>query len=418
MSVKREAALSFIFITILIDVIGIGVIIPVVPSLIEKLIGGNLSQASSFGGWLMAAYALMQFLFSPVFGGLSDRFGRRPVLLLSLLGLGLDYLLSAYAHSIVWLFAGRILAGICGASYTTATAYIADISTPEKRAQNFGLIGAAFGLGFIIGPVLGGLVSTWGGPRMPFLLAAALSLLNVLYGFFVLPESLLPENRRPFNWKRANPVGSLLHLRKYPVISGLVMTFMLLYIAGFSVQSCWTYYTMLKFRWNETWVGYSLGVVGILVAGVQGGLIRVAIPKLGQKNAVFIGLSCYALGLLLFGLASAGWMMFVFLIPYCLGGISGPSLQGIISTQVPANEQGELQGALTSLISVTSIISPLIMNSLFSFFTSADAPIFLPGAPFFLGSMFMLCGMVLAVKALQRYRPPTETADPPGPVVH
>lgn len=388
MTVKRNSALTFIFITILIDVIGIGIIIPVIPKLIEELTGSGLSEASKYGGWLMFAYAVMQFIFSPIIGGLSDRYGRRPLLLFSLLGLGIDYVFMAFAPSIFWLFIGRIIAGIAGASFTTATAYIADISEPEKRAQNFGLVGAAFGLGFIIGPVFGGISAQWGS-KVPFIAAAVLTLINVFYGYFVLPESLLKENLRKFEWSRANPIGSLMHLRKYPVVSGLVGCFTLIYIAAHSVQSNWSYYTMLKFHWNEAWVGYSLGFVGLLVGIVQGGLIRIIIPKIGQNNSVYLGLTLYSIGLLLFGVATTSWMMFAFLIPYSLGGICGPALQGIISSAIPPTEQGELQGALTSLMSVTSIVGPLLMNNLFAYFTSPNAPIYFPGAPFILG--FILC---------------------------
>lgn len=390
MTVKRNAALGFILITILIDVIGIGVIIPVVPKLIEQLTGSGISTASKYGGYLMFAYAIMQFVFSPIMGGLSDRFGRRPVLLLSLLGLGIDYVFMAFAPTLAWLFVGRIIAGMCGASFTTATAYIADISTPEKRSQNFGLVGAAFGIGFIIGPVIGGISAQWG-PRIPFIVAACLTLMNVLYGYFVLPESLLKENQRKFDWKRANPIGSLLHLRKYPVVSGLVVCFTLIYIAVNAVQSSWTYYTMLKFNWNEAWVGYSLGFVGLMVAIIQGGLIRVVIPKIGENNAVYLGLGFYSLGMLLFAFATNTLMMFLFIIPYTLGGFCGPALQGIISNQVPPTEQGELQGALTSLMSATSIVGPILMNSLFAYFTGPSTPYYFPGAPFILGAiLFML----------------------------
>lgn len=390
MTVKRNAALGFIFITILIDVIGIGIIIPVIPKLIEQLTGSGLSEASKYGGLLTFAYAVMQFICSPILGGLSDRFGRRPVLLFSLLGLGIDYIFMAFAPSLAWLFVGRIIAGAAGASFTTATAYIADISTPEKRAQNFGMVGAAFGLGFIIGPVIGGISAQWGA-KIPFIVSACLTLINVLYGYFVLPESLLKENRRKFEWNRANPIGSLMHLRKYPVVSGLVSCFTLIYIAAHAVQSNWTFYTMLKFNWNEAWVGYSLGFVGLLVGIVQGGLIRYIIPKLGDNRSVYVGLGLYGLGLLLFAFANSSFLMFVFLIPYSLGGICGPALQGIISNQVPSNEQGELQGALTSLMSVTSIVGPLIMNGLFAYFTGKSAPMYFPGAPFILGAF--LCAL-------------------------
>ncbi|AMS26953.1 MFS transporter [Bacteroidetes bacterium UKL13-3] len=400
MTVKRNNALIFIFITILVDVIGIGVIIPVVPKLIAQLTGEGISEASRYGGWLMFSFAIMQFLFSPIMGGLSDRFGRRPVLLLSLLGLGIDYIFHAYAPTLAWLFVGRLIAGMFGASFTTATAYIADISTPEKRAQNFGLIGAAFGLGFIIGPLIGGLAGGAWGPRAPFLVAAALTICNVVYGFFVLPESLDASQRRPFNWKRANPIGSLMHLRKYPVVSGLVVSLILVYIAAHAVQSNWSYYTMFKFSWDEKMVGYSLAVVGVLVSIVQGGLIRVVIPKLGQQKSIYLGIALYSVGLLLFGMASTTWMMFAFLVPYCLGGIAGPALQGIISSQVPANEQGELQGALTSLMSVTSIIGPVLMNGLFAYFTAKDAPIYLPGAAFYLAAILTVLSLFFAYQTL------------------
>lgn len=399
---KSNKALTFIFITVLIDVIGLGIIIPVLPKLIEELIGGSISDASHFSAWLGLAYGLMQFVFSPVLGGLSDRFGRRPVLLISLIGLGCDYIFMALAPNIAWLFVGRIIAGICGASFTTATAYIADISTPEKRAQNFGLVGAAFGVGFIIGPMIGGICGHFGS-RVPFFVAAAFSLINFAYGYFVLPESLGAENRRKFDWKRANPIGALLHLRKYPVISGLVVTFLFLFMAGKSVETTWTFYTMLKFNWNTFWVGASLSVVGILVAVVQGGLIRVIVPKLGQKRSVFIGLLLYMIGLILFAFATEGWMMFAFLVPYCLGGIAGPALQGIMSGQVPLNEQGELQGALTSLMSLTTILGPLLMNNLFYYFTKPDAPFYFPGAAFIMGAIMLVIGMFFAMRSLNRY---------------
>ena len=396
---KPNAALGFIFITVLVDVIGLGIIIPIVPKLIENLTGLGINEASKYGGFLVFSFALMQFIFSPILGALSDQFGRRPILLLSLFGLGLDYILHAFAPTIAWLFAGRIIAGIMGASFTTATAYIADISTPEKRSQNFGLIGAAFGLGFIIGPIIGGVASKWG-TNVPFLIAAGLTLLNVIYGYFILPESLSLENRRAFNWKRANPIGSLKHLKKYPVVSGLIVSLLLLFIASHAVQSNWTYYTMYKFHWTPEIVGYSLAVVGLLIAFVQGFLIRKVIPKYGENKTIYAGMAFYILGLLLFGLAPTDWMMFLFLIPYCLGGIAGPALQGIISKQVPDNEQGELQGALTSLMSLTAIIGPLVMNNLFAYATNKNSLFYLPGASFYLGAILMIIAAFLAYRTL------------------
>ncbi len=398
---KKDAALGFIFITLLIDVIGIGIIIPVVPQLIANLTGKGISEASTYGGWLTFSYAIMQFVFAPVLGGLSDRFGRRPVLLFSLLGLGIDYVFQAFAPTILWLFVGRIFAGITGASFTTATAYIADISTPEKRAQNFGMVGAAFGLGFIIGPVIGGLASEWGS-HVPFLVAASFSFINLIYGFFVLPESLKMKERRRFELKRANPLGSLTHLKRYPVVAGLISSFVLLYVASHAVQSNWTYFTMYKFNWDEKLVGYSLGFVGLMIALVQGGLIRVIIPKLGQEKSIYVGLLLNAMALVLFGLVWKGWMMYAVLIPYALGGIAGPALQGIISTQVPSNEQGELQGALTSLVSITSIVGPPLMNNLFAYFTAPDAFVVFPGAPFVLGAFLVMISLFLTYNTLSK----------------
>jgi DHA1 family tetracycline resistance protein-like MFS transporter len=398
---KKKAALSFIFITLLIDVIGLAIIIPVFPKLIETLIHGNISQASKYSGLLLVAYAVMQFLFSPLVGNLSDKYGRRPVLLFSLLGFGIDYLFLAFAPTIGWLFVGRIIAGITGASFTTASAYIADVSEPEKRAQNFGMIGVAFGLGFIIGPVIGGILGKMD-THYPFYAAAALALLNAAYGFFILPESLDKEHRRDFDWKRANPLGSLLQLKKYPAVIGLATCLFIVYFAAHAVQSVWTFYTMEKFKWTEDIVGYSLGFIGLMVAIVQGGLIRIAIPKLGQQRSIWIGLVLYAIGMLLFGLANQSWMMFAFMIPYALGGICGPALQGVMSNEVPKNEQGELQGGLTSLMSLSSIFGPWFMTYVFYYFTSTKTAIHLPGAPYFVASALMLIGAILAVRSFKK----------------
>lgn len=405
MKTKGQAALGFIFVTILIDVIGFGIIIPVMPKLIMEMGHVDISTASTYGGWMITAYAAMQFIFSPLLGNLSDKYGRRPILLISLFGFGIDYLFLAFAPSLAWLFVGRVIAGITGASFTTATAYIADISAPEKRAQNFGIVGAAFGMGFIIGPVIGGLLGGLG-TRVPFLVGAGLTLLNWLYGYFILPESLKKENRRAFDWKRANPVGSLKHLRKYPAITGLVTSLVLIYIASHAVQTTWSFYGFEKFGWHEKEVGISLGIVGLMVGLVQGVLIRKTIPMFGQEKSIYIGLILYAIGMLLFGLATQGWMMYVFTVIYCLGGICGPALQGVISNHVPANEQGELQGALTSLISVTAMIGPPVMTGLFSYFTHKSAPVQLPGAPFDLGAVLVLASAWAAYRALYKEKHP------------
>jgi len=399
-----RASLVFILVTILLDVIGFGIIIPVVPNLIANLAKTDLSHASQYGGWLLFAYASMQFVFSPVIGNLSDRYGRRPVILISLFGFGLDYLLTAFAPTIGWLFLGRVVAGITGASFSTATAYIADISPPEKKAQNFGMVGAAFGLGFIIGPVIGGLLGGFG-PRVPFIAAATLTLINWLYGYFVLPESLSKENRKAFSWRNANPAGSLLLFKRYGSLLSLVAAFFLVYMASHAVQSTWSYYGMHKFNWHEKEVGISLGVVGVMVAFVQGYLIRKTLPWLGKEKSVYAGLIMYSLGMILFAFASQGWMMYAFTIVYCMGGIAGPALQGIISNHVPANEQGALQGALTSLISLTSIGGPLLMTNIFAYFTGPSAPMDLAGAPFLVGAILMLSSVIVSYFHLKNEQP-------------
>ena len=396
---NRNAAVGFIFITLLIDVIGFGVIIPVMPKLISQLKQVDISTASRYGSFLMFAYAAVQFICAPILGNLSDKYGRRPVLLFSLFGFGIDYLFLALAPTYGWLFIGRIIAGITGASFTTGAAYIADVSTAENRAKNFGMIGAAFGLGFIIGPLIGGLLGSLG-PRVPFYAAATLALLNWTYGYFVLPESLSKENRRPFNWKRANPVGSLLHLKKYPAITGLALSILLIYIAAHAVMSTWSYYGIYRFNWNERMIGLSLGMVGLMVALVQGLLIRFINPKLGNERSIYFGVGLYTIGMLLFALANQGWMMFLFIVPYCLGGVTMPALQAIMAGHVPRNEQGELQGGITSLMSLAAIIGPLLMNNLFFYFTHNNAPVHLPGAPYFLGSVLMFCSALVAYKTL------------------
>ena len=398
---NRKAAVGFIFLTLLIDVIGLGIIIPVMPQLIKHLLGtDDISKVSIYSGWLTFLYASMQFLFSPLIGSLSDKYGRRPVLLFSLLGFGLDYLFLAFSPTIWFLFIGRTISGITGASFTTASAYMADISDDSNRAQNFGMIGAAFGVGFIIGPMLGGFLGELSA-RLPFIVAACLALINALYGFFVLPESLSVENRRAFNWKRSNPLGALSHLRKYPAVSGLIFSLVLIYIGSHAVQSNWSFANIEKFHWSPKMIGMSLGAVGLLVGIVQGVLIRFINPKLGNEKSVYIGIALYALGLFLFAFATQSWMMFVFLIPYCFGGISGPALQSLISVHVPKNEQGELQGSLTSIMSVTSIVGPLIMTGLFSYFTNPKHNVYFPGVSFLMGAILMLLSAIIAYNVLK-----------------
>ena len=379
----------------LIDITGWGIIIPVIPKLIKELIHGDISEAAKIGGWLTFAYAFTQFIFAPLIGNLSDKYGRRPIILISLFAFSMDYLLLAFAPTITWLFVGRIISGLTGASITTASAYIADVSTPENRAKNFGMIGAAFGLGFIIGPVIGGLLGQYGA-RVPFYAAAVLCLLNFLYGFFILPESLDKENRRAFDIKRANPIGALLHVKKYPKLIGLIFAIFLLYVASHAVHSNWSFFTMYRFNWDEKMVGISLGVIGLLVGIVQGGLIRWINPKLGNEKSIYVGMALYTIGMFLFATATESWMLFVFLIPYCLGGIAGPAMQAVISEQVPANEQGEIQGTLSSLMSASAIIGPPMMSTVFYFFTHNEAPFLFPGAPFVLGGILMFVSTIIA----------------------
>lgn len=399
---KKTSGLLFIFITVAIDAIGLGIIIPVIPKLIQELIGGDISQASQYGGWLVFTYAITQFIFASVLGNLSDKYGRRPVLLLSLIGFSINYLFMGIAPSILWLFVGRFIAGITGASFTVAAAYIADISTPSKKAQNFGLLGAAFGLGFVIGPVLGGLLGHYGA-RVPFFAAAGLCFLNFAYGFFVVPESLKPEHRRPFNWKAANPIGAFLHIKSHPAILPLIACIFLINIATHAVQTTWSYYTMEKFSWDEKMVGLSLGFIGTLLMIVQAGLIRVIVPKLGNSKSIILGILLYMVSFPLFGFATESWMLYIISIPYVLAGIAAPSLQSEVSNLVPENEQGRIQGGVTSVISLTAIIGPLIMTNLFSFFSKkTDSSIYFPGAPFLLSAVLATIALIIALNYFKK----------------
>jgi len=402
MRTTKQAAIGFIFVTLLIDVMGWGLIIPVMADLIAELKGIPVNIASTYGAFLLSSFAITQFLFSPLVGNLSDRFGRRPVLLISLLGFAVDYLILAWAPTYGWLFVGRVIAGITGASFTTASSYIADISTDETtRAKNFGLIGAAFGLGFVLGPALGGLLAVWG-LRAPFYAAAVLCLLNFLFGLLMLPESLPVSSRRAFDWRRANPLGSLRFLMEHKEIGGLAVSFFLIYLGAQAVQGSWNFFTIYQFDWSEGMIGISLAVVGVLTGLVQGGLTRILNPKIGNEKSIYLGLSLYALGLVLFAFATEGWMMFVFLVPYCLGSICGPSLQSLIAGHVESSQQGELQGALTSLMSLTTILGPLLMNSTFSYFTTPRAPFHFPGIHFLIGAACMLGGLWIVRRILTR----------------
>jgi DHA1 family tetracycline resistance protein-like MFS transporter len=401
MAAARKPAISFIFITLVLDILGIGLIIPILPTLIEEMQGKGLANAAYTFGVLAALYSLMQFLFAPMLGSLSDRYGRRPVILISLFGSGIDYFFLAFAPTIGWFFFARMISGITGANFAPATAYIADVSPPEKRAANFGLIGVAFGLGFIIGPAIGGVLGEID-LRLPFIAAGCLTLLNWLYGLFVLPESLKPENRRAFSWKRSNPVGSLLALRRYPMIFGLAGSHFLASLAHQVLPATWVLYTAYRYGWSEKDTGWSLALVGLMSALVQGGLTRVVIPKIGEKKAAALGFSISAICYVLYGLAAQGWMVLIIIVFGSLGGLAGPALQGLISRNVGDNEQGSVQGSLTSLSSIANIIGMITATSLFGFFVGKHAPIILPGAPFFFGAVVIILGLCLAIRSYRK----------------
>ena len=388
----------FIFITVLVDAIGFGIILPVLPELIMKLTGEGLSQASIYGGWLWFAYAVMQFFCAPVLGNLSDRFGRRPVILFSLLTFGIDYLIMGFAPTLFWLFVGRSIAGMAGASFTPAYAYLADVSPPHRRAQNFGLIGAAFGAGFILGPAIGGLLGALG-TRAPFFAAAGLALINFLFGLFVLPESLPRDSRRSFDLRRANPLGTLLQIRKYPSVIGLLQVLFLWQLAHQVFPSTWAYYTMLKFNWSEQAVGISLAFVGTIMAVSTAGMTRLLVPRLGEQRAALSGLLSGSAAFFGYAFASRGWMMYAFLVAWLFAGLVLPSIQGLMSRQVPANAQGELQGGVASLYSLTAVVGPPLMTQLFGYFSSERARIHFPGAAFLCAALLAIAGLLVFVRA-------------------
>jgi DHA1 family tetracycline resistance protein-like MFS transporter len=386
-------ALAFIFITMFVDTVGLGIIIPVAPQVINQLTGDGMSGSAWWGGWLQTAFAAMLFLFSPLIGNLSDRFGRKPVLILSLLMLGVDYAITGLAPTIAWLFVGRILSGMAGAAYTTANAYIADVSPPEKRAANFGLVGAAFGIGFVVGPAIGGLLGQYG-IRLPFFAAAALAVANALFGLFVLKESLPPEKRRKFEFWRANPVGSVIAIRRHPAVLGFIAIFVLMRLAHDANPVIWSYYVYLKFHWTTAQLGLALAFLGIVMAGVFGFLTRILIPRIGEMRAAYVGLTAGAIGFAGYAFASQGWMMYPWMLVWSLMGLAMPAINGIISKQVPSNEQGEVQGALASVGGITSIVAPMLLTNVFAWFTAANTPVYFPGAA------FLAAGAMLALAAL------------------
>jgi DHA1 family tetracycline resistance protein-like MFS transporter len=390
---------AFIFLTVLLDTLGVGLLIPVGPRLVASFLGDDLSAASRTFGFLFSLYSVMQFVFAPVLGGLSDRFGRRPVILVSLFGAALSYLASGLAPSLAWLFAGRIVAGATGASFSAANAYVTDVTPPEKRAGAFGLIGAAFGLGFILGPAVGGALGD-AGLRIPYFVAAALNFVNLLYGAFVLPESLPLEARRPFSWRRANPLGSLENLGRHPIVLGLTGTMACSFMAQMILQSVWALDNQTRFGWSLREVGLSLMVVGVSTALVQGALVRAAVPRLGERRSLVLGLTLATLGYLGFAFARRGWVMYASLIPLALGGLAGPAIQALITREVGASEQGELQGSLNSLQGLTAIVGPLLGTALLARFGPEAAHPHVAGAAFFAAAAFDLLGLALVGRVL------------------
>ena len=393
---SRQAAVIFIFITVVLDVLALGIIVPVLPPLVVMFLGGNTARAAEIYGLFATAWALMQFVASPVLGALSDRFGRRPIILLSVAGLGLDYILMALAPTLGWLFVGRVISGVTSASFATAAAYIADVTPPEDRAKNYGLIGAAFGLGFVLGPVMGGLLGTIS-PRLPFWVSAALCLTNALYGLFVLPESLPRERRTAFSWARANPVGSLRLLRSHPELFGLAGVTFLYYVAHEVLPSTFVLYTSYRYRWNPGMVGLTLALVGVCTAIVSGKLVGPIVARIGERRAALAGLACGAIAFAIYGLAPTGWAFLAGVPVMAFWGLYGPSAQGIMTQRVLPTEQGQLQGAIMGLRGLSGLISPFIFTFTFATFISHPS-LYLPGAP------FLLAGALLGAAFLAAWR--------------
>jgi len=394
-------ALLFIFMLVLVDSIGFGIILPVLPRLIMQLTGIGIDRAARYGGWLSFVYALMQFFCAPVLGNLSDRFGRRPVLLYAVLSLGVDYLIMGFAPTIGWLFLGRTIAGVAGASFTPAYAYVADVTPPERRAQNFGLMSAAFGIGFILGPAIGGLLGSLG-PRAPFFAAGALALANFAFGCFALPESLPLDKRRPFHWARANPLGTLRQMRRYPMVLLTLAALLLWQLAHQVLPSTWAFYTIAKFHWTSAQVGASLAFVGLLMALAQGVLTRVLIPWLGgERRAALIGMGAALVAYVGYALATQGWMMYAVGLTTFFFALTYPSMNALASQQIPSNAQGELQGAVASLYSLSSIIGPPLMTQIFSRFSDPTAPVYFPGAAFLAAAALTAVCALLFLRAMR-----------------
>ena len=401
MPTRKAGTIPFILVTVLLDSLGVGLIIPVGPRLVASFLHDDLAAASHYFGLLVALFALMQFLFATIVGGLSDRFGRRPVILVSLFGAACSYLLCALAPTLSWLFVGRIITGITGASFSAANAYVADITPPEKRAASFGLVGAAFGFGFILGPALGGTLGDMG-LRVPYFVAAGLNAVNFVYGLFVLPESLAEKDRRDFSFARSNPFGALKHLSKYPIVIALTGTIFCGFMAQWILQSVWALDMQARFGWKLRDVGISLMIVGVAMAFVQGFGVRAVLPKVGERGALLIGLVISMIGNVGLGAATRGWMIYAILFPIALGGIAGPATQGIITHEVGRAEQGELQGSVNSVGGLAAIIGPLVGTSLLGRFGPPGAHPHVPGAPFYASALIQVVGLALAMRAFGR----------------
>ncbi len=394
----RRAAVLFIFITVLIDILSFGIIIPVLPHLVEELAGGGIAKAAMWVGVFGTLFAAIQFFCSPIQGTLSDRYGRRPVILLSNLGVGIDFLFMALVDTLPLLLIGRCISGICAASFTTANAYIADVTPAEKRAASFGLLGAAFGIGFIIGPALGGLLGSFD-VRAPFWAAALLALTNFCYGWFILPESLPAERRSArFDWSHANPFGSLLLLRRYHGVFGLASVVLLSNLAHYVLQSVFVLYADYRYGWGAQKVGYTLALVGLCNAIVQAWLVRKLVPRIGERRTLLTGLAFGSLGFALMALAASGPLFLLGIPLLALWGLAGPATQALITHKVDAHEQGRLQGAVSSLASVAGIFGPALFTQVFALFISDHAPLVLPGAPFLMAAGMLAAGLVVAAR--------------------
>ena len=399
----RRAAFAFIFVTVLLDMLALGIVIPVLPKLILDFVGGDAVRGADYLGLFGTAWAVMQFLFSPIHGSLSDRFGRRPIILLSNFGLGLDYILMALAPTLAWLFVGRIVSGITAASISTAYAYVADVTEPDRRAALFGMLGVAFGFGFVLGPALGGIAGSFD-PRLPFWIAAGLSLLNAVYGLLILPESLPVEKRAPFNWRRANPVGSLILLRSHPQLTGLAVVSFLGHLAHSSLPNIGVLYMMYRYSWGERAVGFVMAGVGLCSMIVQGGLIGPTIKHFGESRAMLLGLVFGVAGFAAFGLATTGFWFLAGIPLLAMWGIASAATLGLMSRRVGPSEQGQLQGANASLMGIASLIGPAIFTQSFAVFIGAGAIVYLPGAPFLLAAVMIAASIAVAVYIMR----PTE----------